>query len=77
MIGKSLGHKSPAATAIYARVDLDAVRQSVQNATTAMLLVSGKTTAQLVAGKPKKSKKAKSTARVHVAPRLKAARASR
>jgi integrase len=36
-IGRSLGHSSPTATAVYARLDLSAVRESVQKATTAML----------------------------------------
>ncbi len=38
IIGKSLNHKSQAATAIYARLDLDPVRQSVNAATSAMLV---------------------------------------
>lgn len=38
IIGKSLNHKSQAATAIYARLDLDPVRQSVNQATSAMLV---------------------------------------
>ncbi|WPP44223.1 tyrosine-type recombinase/integrase [Pseudomonas sp. AN-1] len=37
IIGKSLNHKSHQATAIYARLDLDPVRQSVETATQAML----------------------------------------
>ena len=37
VIGKSLGHKSQAATAIYARLHLDPVRKSMENATAAML----------------------------------------
>lgn len=37
IIGKSLNHKSHQATAIYARLDLDPVRDSIQRATTAML----------------------------------------
>ena len=36
IIGKSLGHKSQQATAIYARLDLDPVRESVQVASTAI-----------------------------------------
>ena len=36
IIGKSLGHKSQAATQIYARLDLDPVRNSVKKATEAM-----------------------------------------
>lgn len=41
IIGKSLNHKSQAATAIYARLDLDPVRQSVNTATSAMLEAAG------------------------------------
>jgi integrase len=41
IIGKSLNHKSPSATAIYARLDLDPVRQSVNTATAAMLEAGG------------------------------------
>jgi integrase len=37
IIGKSLNHKSPQATAIYARLDLDPVRASMEKATSAML----------------------------------------
>ncbi|MEZ4782437.1 MAG: site-specific integrase [Candidatus Kapaibacterium sp.] len=37
VIGKSLGHKSPQATAVYARLDLDPVRKSMEAATSAML----------------------------------------
>lgn len=37
VIGKSLGHKNTATTAIYARLNLDPVRQSVDTATAAML----------------------------------------
>ena len=37
IIGKSLGHKSPQATSIYARLDLDPVRESMERATEAML----------------------------------------
>lgn len=37
IIGKSLGHKSQAATAIYSRLDLDPVRESVESAAAAML----------------------------------------
>ncbi|WP_341325690.1 hypothetical protein [Methylotuvimicrobium sp. KM2] len=36
-IGKSLNHKSTQSTAIYARLDLDPVRESVNRATAAML----------------------------------------
>lgn len=37
IIGKSLNHKSPISTAIYARLDLDPVRASVERAVDAML----------------------------------------
>ena len=36
IIGKSLGHKTQSATAIYARLNLDPVRESVKKATSAM-----------------------------------------
>ena len=41
IIGKSLNHQSQQTTAIYARLDLDPVRQSVNTATTAMLQAAG------------------------------------
>lgn len=41
IIGKSLNHKSQQATAIYARLDFDPVRASVNTATTAMLVAGG------------------------------------
>ena len=41
VIGKSLGHKSQPATAVYARLDLDPVRQSMEAATSAMLQAAG------------------------------------
>lgn len=41
IIGKSLNHKSPLTTAIYARLDLDPVRESVEKATKAMLEAAG------------------------------------
>ena len=37
VIGKSLGHTSLSATAIYARLSFDPVRESVERATAAML----------------------------------------
>jgi integrase len=40
VIGKSLGHKSVSATAIYARLNDGPVRESMQRATTALLLAS-------------------------------------
>jgi integrase len=39
IIGKSLGHKTQQATAIYARLNFDPVRESVERATKAMLEV--------------------------------------
>lgn len=42
VVGKSLGHKSPQATAIYARLDLDPVRKSMQTATSAILKAARK-----------------------------------
>ena len=41
IIGKSLNHKSQQTTAIYARLNLDPVRQSVNTATSAMLEAAG------------------------------------
>ena len=41
IIGKSLGHKSQAATQVYARLDWDPVRVSVNRATQAMLEAGG------------------------------------
>jgi integrase len=41
IIGKSLNHKSHQSTAIYARLDLDPVRHSVNTATAAMLQAAG------------------------------------
>lgn len=41
IIGKSLNHKSQNTTAIYARLDLDPVRDSVNKATGAMLAAAG------------------------------------
>lgn len=37
MIGKTLGHRSQAATAIYAYMNMDPVRQSMATATSALL----------------------------------------
>lgn len=41
IIGKSLGHKSVAATQIYARLSADPVRESVERATAAMMNAGG------------------------------------
>ena len=43
VIGKSLNHKSPMATTIYARLDLDPVRAAIDKATSAMLGAAGVT----------------------------------
>jgi integrase len=50
IIGKSLGHKSLAATQIYARLNLDPVRLAVNTATDAMLLAAGMNSAGLLKG---------------------------
>ena len=41
IIGKALGHRNQASTAIYARLSVDPVRESVNRATTAMLTAAG------------------------------------
>jgi integrase len=41
IIGKSLGHRQAQTTLVYARLDLDPVRESVERATTAMLQAGG------------------------------------
>ena len=46
VIGKSLGHKTSTATAIYARLNLDPVRSAVESATNAMLVAGGVRKAQ-------------------------------
>lgn len=59
IIGKSLGHKSPSATAIYARLHLDPVRASLTAATSAMLQAGGvKKAAQVVPMKSRKRSRA-------------------
>ena len=55
IIGKSLNHQSPQATAIYARLDVDPVRQSMSTATAAMMEAGGiKAEAEIVPIKPGK-----------------------
>lgn len=55
IVGKSLNHKSPATTAIYARLDLDPVRESMERATGAMLAAAGlKQPAEIIPLKQKK-----------------------
>lgn len=41
MIGKSLNHSDPGSTRVYARLDLDPIRESVSRATTAMFQAAG------------------------------------
>ncbi len=41
VIGRTLGHKSPDATAIYARLSMDPVRAAMESATSAMLVAGG------------------------------------
>jgi len=41
IIGKSLNHKCTATTAVYARLDLDPIRESVEKATAAMFIAAG------------------------------------
>lgn len=49
IIGKSLNHKNQSTTAIYARLDLDPVRASINTATNAMLTAAGlKDTAEVI-----------------------------
>ncbi len=56
IIGKSLNHKSQQATAIYARLDLDPVRSSVNTATAAMMEAGGMKAAAEVVTMPKRGK---------------------
>jgi integrase len=56
IIGKSLNHKTHQATAIYARLDLDPVRQSVNTATAAMLEAAGLKEGTQVLPLPKKNR---------------------
>jgi len=53
---ESLNHKTPEATAIYARLDMDPVRESMGSAASAMFVAGGvKQTAQVVALSPTRS----------------------
>ena len=56
IIGKSLNHKTHQATANYARLDLDPVRQSVNTATAAMLEAAGLKEGTQVLPLPKKNR---------------------
>lgn len=53
VIGKSLNHKSHNTTAIYARLDLDPVRQSVNTATSAMMNAAGLSDSEVLKFKKK------------------------
>jgi transposase InsO family protein len=56
IIGKSLNHKNQNTTAIYARLNLDSIRDSVNTATSAMLAAAGlKTSADVVKIRQKKA----------------------
>ena len=55
IIGKSLNHQSQQATAIYARLDLDPVRASVNTATAAMMEAGGMKEAAEVVALPKRA----------------------
>ncbi|MNO84758.1 hypothetical protein D3C76_761090 [compost metagenome] len=57
IIGKSLNHKSPQATTIYARLDLDPVRDSINTATQAMFAEAGLKESATVVKLPKRSAK--------------------
>lgn len=48
VIGKSLGHRTQQATAVYSRLDLDPVRQSVEQATAAMVEAGKQTGAEVI-----------------------------
>lgn len=55
LIGKSLNHKHPASTAIYARLDIEPVRASLEQATGAMFEAAGLKPAAKVIQMPKRS----------------------
>jgi len=57
LIGKSLGHRNSRSTAVYARLTLDPVRESVQRATDAMKAVVQAHREQAKTGKGKKRSK--------------------
>jgi integrase len=54
IIGESLGHKSLAATQVYAQLNLDPVRASVMSATRTMIAASKKPTGQRTVSKTKR-----------------------
>lgn len=63
LIGKSLNHKTPEATAIYARLDLDPVRQSVERATSSMFAAAGVKPVGEVIALPQKSQTPKTVSK--------------
>lgn len=52
VVGKSLNHKSPQATAIYARLQLEPVRESVEKATETMLSLGNADRVKFTTAKP-------------------------
>jgi integrase len=56
MIGKSLGHQSIAASEVYSPMQLDAVRSSVEAATSAMFLAAKTNRQKLLAAAPRRKK---------------------
>lgn len=48
VIGKTLGHKDPSATLIYARLDRDPIRESVERATSAILKAGGEAAGRVI-----------------------------
>lgn len=59
IVGRSLGHKSPSAAAIYARLSMDPVRESVERATSAMLVAGGVKQSATVIAKRRRLRKVK------------------
>jgi integrase len=52
IIGRALGHRTPQATMVYARLAIDPVREAVDRAATAMLTIGGQT--KMLTGEPVK-----------------------
>ncbi len=65
LIGKSLNHKDPQSTAVYARLDLDPVRQSVDRATSAMFEAGGVKSPAKVVKLPSAKAKARAPSKRH------------
>lgn len=55
IVGKTLGHKSSEATAVYTRLNLDPVRKSLENATAAMLAMKDTPDKMVSLGKKRES----------------------